>query len=49
MPIIRTLFNLYGRLSGLQNRQPPIQSEKYQYLIDTVRSPDDGHIVGRNM
>jgi len=28
---------------------PPIQSEKYQCRIDTVSSPDDGHIVARNM
>ena len=32
-----------------QTRQPPIQSEKYQCRIDTVDSPDDGHIVARNM
>jgi len=32
-----------------QTRQPPTQSEKYQYRIDTVSSPDDGHIVARNM
>ena len=32
----------YGWLAGLQ-------SEKYQYRIDTVSSPDDGHIVARNM
>jgi len=25
------------------------QSEKYQCRIDTVSSPDDGHIVARNM
>jgi len=54
-------FTLYGWLSGLlvgmrlhfhpneQTRQPPVQSEKYQCRIDTVRSPDDGHIVARNM
>jgi len=43
-------FILYGWLSGLmQTRQPPIQSENYQCRIDTVRSPDDGHIVARNM
>jgi len=30
-------------------RQPPIQSEKYQCRTDTVSSPDDGHIVARNM
>jgi len=32
-----------------QTRQPPIQSEKYQCRIETVSSPDDGHIVARNM
>ena len=32
-----------------QNRQPPIQSEKYQCRIDTVSSADDGHTVARNM
>ena len=32
-----------------QTGQPPIESEKYQCRIDTVRSPDDGHIVARNM
>ena len=31
------------------SRQPPIQSEKYQCRISTVSSPDDGHIVARNM
>jgi hypothetical protein len=36
-------------LSGLQIRQSTIQSEKYQCRIDTVSSPDDGHIVARNM
>ena len=29
--------------------QPPIQSEKYQCCVDTVSSPDDGHIVARIM
>jgi len=29
--------------------QLPIQSEKYQCHTDTVSSPDDGHIVARNM
>jgi len=38
-------FTLYGWLSGLQTRQPPIQSKKYQCHIDTVSSPDDGHII----
>ena len=33
----------------LQARQPPIQSEKYQCRTDAVSSPDDGHIVARNM
>ena len=50
-------FTLYGWLSGMlvgmrpnqQTRQPPIQSEKYQCRINTASSPDDGHIVTRNM
>ena len=32
-----------------QTKQPPTQSEKYQFRIDTASSPDDGHIVARNM
>jgi len=32
-----------------QTRQPPIHSEKYQCRTDTESSPDDGHIVARNM
>ena len=28
-----------------ETRQPPIESEKYQCRIDTVSSPDDGHMV----
>jgi len=43
------LGTLYGWQSGLQTRLPPIQSEKYQCRIDTVSSPDDGHIVAQNM
>jgi len=45
------VFVLYGWLSGLlqQSRQPPIQSEKYQFRLDKVSSPDDRHIVARNM
>ena len=31
------------------DQTPPIQSDKYQYRIDTVISPDDGHMVARNM
>jgi len=52
-------FILYGGLSGLlvgmrshpnqRSRQPPTQNKKYQCRIDTVSSPDDGHIVARNM
>jgi len=43
-------FTLYRWLSGLQQtRQPSIQNEKYQFRIDTISSPDDGHIVARNM
>jgi len=41
-------FTLYGSAEK-QTRQPPIQSEKYRCRIDTVSSPDDGHIVARNM
>jgi len=46
------LFLLCGDNSlvgGLLTRQPPIRREKYQCCIDTVSSPDDGHIVARNM
>jgi len=32
-----------------QTRQPPIHNEKYQSRIDRVNSPDDGHVVARNM
>ena len=58
VPIIRrtyciyatlVFFTLYGWMSGLQTRQRLTQSEKYQCRIDTVTSPDDGHIVARNM
>jgi len=51
-------FGLYRWLSGLlvgirhpnqQTRQPPVQTEKYQCRIDTASSPDDVHIVARNM
>jgi len=58
VPIIRrtyciyatlVFFTVYGWLSGLQTRQSPIHSEKYQCRIDTVSSPDDGHVVARNM
>jgi len=42
-------FTVYGQLSGLQTRQLPIHSEKYQCRIDTLSSPDNGHIVARNM
>ena len=48
VPIIRRTYCIYATLSGLQTRQPLIQSEKYQCRIDTVSSPDDGHIVTRN-
>ena len=49
VPIIRGTYCIYATLSGLQTRQPPIRSEKYQCRIDTVSSPDDGHTVARNM
>ena len=31
------------------DQTPPVQSDKYQYHIDTAISPDDGHMVARNM
>jgi len=58
---ILVFFVLYEWLPGLlvemrqeshpnqHTRQPPIQNEKYQCRIDTVSSPDNGHIVARNM
>ena len=42
-------FTLYRWLSDQQTRQPPIQSKKYQCRTDTVSSPNDEHIVARNM
>jgi len=48
VPIIRTycicatlvLFTLYGWLSGLQTRQPPVQNEKYHCRTDKVSFMD---------
>jgi hypothetical protein len=40
---------LCERLTGLQTRQSSTQTEKYQVSHDTVISPDDGHIVARNV
>ena len=37
------MFRTYCNYS-LQTRQPPIQSKKFQCCINTVSSPDDGHI-----
>jgi len=31
------------------DQTPPIQSDKYQCRIDTVISPEDGHMDARNM
>jgi len=42
---ISTSLHVSGNYVLQQTRQPPIQSEKYQRRIDTVSSPDDGHIV----
>ena len=42
-------FTVYGWLSGLQTRQPPTHSEKYQCRTDTVSSPSDGHTISGNM
>jgi len=33
----------------LHTRQSSVQNNKYQCRINTVVSPDDGHIVARNM
>jgi len=42
-----------GLLAGVSlqpaDQTPPIQSDKYPCRIDTVISPDDGHMVARNM
>jgi hypothetical protein len=43
---ILVFFTLYEWLSGLL-QQPPTAT--YQCRIDKVSSPDDGHIVARNM
>jgi len=31
------------------DQTPTIQSDKYQCRIDTIISPDDGHMVAQNM
>ena len=31
-----------------QTAPPPIKNNKYQYRIDTLSSPDDGHIDAQN-
>jgi len=48
------IFTLYGRLSGMQGG--PCVPDSHQYNVTsakcriyTVISPDDGHIVPRNM
>ena len=49
--ICHSVWLIY-RLVGMRlipTSHPPIQSEKNQCRIDTVSSPDDGHIVVRNM
>ena len=51
VPIIRKTYCIYATLVFFTlygQRQPPIQSEKYQCRKDTVSSPDDGHMVARN-
>jgi len=35
--------------STLHTRQSSTQNNKYQVSQNTVASPDDGHIVARNM
>jgi len=44
-----TVSGNYGWTYSLQTSQPPTQGEKYQCRIDTLNSPDDGHIVARNI
>jgi hypothetical protein len=36
-------------LVGVKLQKPTMQSDKYQWRIDTVLSPDDGHMVAQNM
>ena len=36
-------------MGGVWSQTPPIQSDKCQCRIDTVISPDDGHMVAPNM
>ena len=52
VPLIRRTYCIYATLVFslcMGKCLPPIQSEKYQCRIYTVSSPDDGHIVARNM
>ena len=58
VPIIRSNNCVYATLGisysvwmtddTLHTRQSSIQNNKYQVRINTVVSPDDGHIVARN-
>ena len=47
------MFPVSGLLVGVKlqpaDQTPPIQSDKYKCRIGTVISPDDGHMVARNM
>ena len=48
--VTQVFFTLYGWLSGwLAGTDQPTRQPKYQCRIDTVSSPDGGHIVARNM
>ena len=51
--ICHSVWVASGLLVGVSlqpaDQTPPIQSDKCQWRIDTVISPDDGHMVARNM
>ena len=51
--ICHSVWVVSGLLVGVKLQpadwMPPIQSDKYQCHIVTVISPDDGHMVARNM
>ena len=51
--ICHSVWVASGLLVGVKlqpvDQTPPMQNDKYQCRIDTVISPDDGHMVARNM
>jgi len=46
---VLVFFTLYRRLTDLHTRRPLIRFERNECSIDTISSPDDGHIIARNM